>query len=116
MKCGASIPALADQLSQIVANPVKVLDLLLADGKYVFGSEAWLLTPQCPTGVHKELKSGSEAGWRRYIEGCVGTEPNEERKAYWQRAAKALKALKAETTGLKAFGVDCVVREPQART
>ncbi|KAL5360908.1 hypothetical protein BJX96DRAFT_151045 [Aspergillus floccosus] len=89
-KYAASIPALSEKLAPVADDPVKVLDLLLADEKYDFGSGAWFLTSQCSDAVRKELQSGSEAGWRQYIQECVGTDANDDRKAYWQRAVQAL--------------------------
>ncbi|KAL4898526.1 hypothetical protein BDV59DRAFT_5890 [Aspergillus ambiguus] len=89
-KYAASIPALSDKLSSVANDPVKVLDLLLADEKYDFASGAWFLTSQCEKSVRTQLQTGSEAGWTQYIRSCVGTDPNNERKAYWQRAVKAL--------------------------
>ncbi|KAF9884333.1 hypothetical protein FE257_001846 [Aspergillus nanangensis] len=89
-KYAASIPALADKLQAASGDPAKVLNVLLSDEKYDFGSGAWFLTSQCSKEVRSNLQSGSEAGWKDYISSCVGTDANDERKAYWTRAVKAL--------------------------
>ncbi|EAU32363.1 conserved hypothetical protein [Aspergillus terreus NIH2624] len=89
-KYAESIPALAEKLAPVADKPAEVLNLLLADERYDFASGAWFLTTQCTDAVRKQLQSGSEAGWRQYITDCVGTEANEDRKAYWQRAVQAL--------------------------
>ncbi|RHZ51867.1 uncharacterized protein CDV56_100690 [Aspergillus thermomutatus] len=89
-KYAASLPALADKLKDVSGDPAGVLDLLLANEEYDFGSGAWFLATQCSQDVRSELQSGSEAGWQKYISSCVGTDANEERKAYWTRAVQAL--------------------------
>ncbi|GIK06465.1 hypothetical protein Aspvir_002115 [Aspergillus viridinutans] len=91
-KYAASLPALADKLKGVSGDPAGVLDLLLSNEEYDFGSGAWFLTTQCSQDVRSELQSGSEAGWQKYITSCVGTDANEERKAYWTRAVQALGA------------------------
>lgn len=90
LKYAESISELADQLGSIRNDPAKVLDLLLSDEKYDFGSGAWFMTSQCSGDVRAALRNGSEAGWNRYITECVGTTVTEDRKAYWTRAVKAL--------------------------
>ncbi|PWY71559.1 hypothetical protein BO94DRAFT_259984 [Aspergillus sclerotioniger CBS 115572] len=89
-KYAADIPALADKLSSVSGDPTGVLDLLLANEEYDFGSGAWFLTTQCSASVRSQLQSGSEAGWTAYITSCVGTDANDDRKAYWTRAIQAL--------------------------
>ncbi|KAF7117522.1 hypothetical protein CNMCM5793_006544 [Aspergillus hiratsukae] len=89
-KYAASLPALADKLKDVSGDLAGVLDLLLSKEEYDFGSGAWFLTTQCSQDVRSELQSGSEAGWQKYISSCVGTDANEERKAYWTRAVQAL--------------------------
>ncbi|KAF7174889.1 hypothetical protein CNMCM7691_005357 [Aspergillus felis] len=91
-KYAASLPALADKLKGVSGDPAGVLDLLLSNEEYDFGSGAWFLTTQCSQDLRSELQSGSEAGWQKYITSCVGTDANEERKAYWTRAVQALGA------------------------
>ncbi|THC91925.1 hypothetical protein EYZ11_008611 [Aspergillus tanneri] len=89
---GTSIPDIADKLAQVGSDPAGVLDILLNDEAYDFGSGAWFLTTQCTQHVRTQLQSGSEAGWAAYISSCVGTGANEARKAYWTRAVQALRA------------------------
>ncbi|GKZ72129.1 hypothetical protein AnigIFM56816_010283 [Aspergillus niger] len=89
-KYAASLPALAGQLSSVSGDPTGVLNLLLANEDYDFGSGAWFLTTQCSASVRSQLQSGSEAGWAAYITDCVGTNANDDRKAYWTRATQAL--------------------------
>ena len=89
-KYAADIPALAGKLSSVSGDPTGVLDLLLADEEYDFGSGAWFLTTQCSASVRAQLQTGSEAGWTAYITSCVGTDANDNRKAYWTRAIQAL--------------------------
>ncbi|KAL1964191.1 hypothetical protein VTN77DRAFT_7149 [Rasamsonia byssochlamydoides] len=86
----ASIPALSAQYSSVAGNVSAVLDLLLSDETYDFGSAAWFLTSQCNADVRAALQSGSEAGWEEYITDCVGTTVTEERREYWVRAVEAL--------------------------
>ncbi|KAL1981294.1 hypothetical protein VTN96DRAFT_2787 [Rasamsonia emersonii] len=86
----ASIPALASQYRSVSGNVSAVLDLLLSDETYDFGSAAWFLTSQCTPAVRAALQSGSEAGWEGYITSCVGTTVTDDRKAYWTRAVQAL--------------------------
>ncbi|KAJ5669241.1 hypothetical protein N7462_010311, partial [Penicillium macrosclerotiorum] len=89
-KYASSIPALADKLPAVADSPVDLLDLLRDNETYDFGSGAWFLTTQCSDDVRSALQSGSETGWEQYISGCVMTTVTDERKAYWQRATKAL--------------------------
>lgn len=90
LKYAGSIPGLAGKLGPVRNDPSKVLNLLLSDEKYDFGSGAWFLTSQCSSDVRNALQSGSEAGWNKYISECVGTTVTGDRKAYWTRAAQAL--------------------------
>ncbi|KAJ9301364.1 hypothetical protein DTO271G3_1499 [Paecilomyces variotii] len=90
-KYASSLPDLKSKLSSsVTSNPAGLLDLLLANEDYDFGSGAWFLTTQCEDSVRKQLQTGSESGWQAYISQCVGTTVTDERKAYWQRAVKAL--------------------------
>ncbi|KAL4801679.1 hypothetical protein BDV18DRAFT_148545 [Aspergillus unguis] len=86
----ASIESLADRFEAVKDQPGAVLDLLLEDSSVDFGSGAWFLTTQCEDSVREGLKSGSEDGWKGFITGCVGTEANDQRKSYWQKAVEAL--------------------------
>lgn len=87
-KYAASIPALKDKIDG--ASPADLLDLLRNDGATDFGSGAWFLTTQCSKDVRSALADGSESGWEKYTTDCVGTTVTDDRKAYWQRAIKAL--------------------------
>ncbi|OJJ43786.1 hypothetical protein ASPZODRAFT_28057 [Penicilliopsis zonata CBS 506.65] len=89
-KYAASIPALAGNLSSVSSDPVAVLNLLLADENYDFGSGAWFLTTQCSAEQRTQLATGSQAGWEEYISSCVGTTVTDARKAYWDRAVSVL--------------------------
>ncbi|KAJ5475912.1 hypothetical protein N7475_001641 [Penicillium sp. IBT 31633x] len=89
-KYASSLPALKDKLPSVSNSPADLLDLLLSDGAIDFGSGAWFLTTQCSQEVRAALADGSESGWQRYISDCVGTSVTEDRKAYWERAVKAL--------------------------
>lgn len=88
-KYALSIPALSPKVSSN-SDPSAVLDLLLSDESYDFGSGAWFLTTQCSPEVRGALQSGSESGWEMYITGCVGTSVTEDRRSYWDRAVQAL--------------------------
>lgn len=89
-KYASSIPAISDKVSAANGDAGQILDILLADKEYDFGSGAWFLTTQCDQGVRESLQSGSEEGWEGYISGCVGTEANDGRRGYWESAVKAL--------------------------
>ncbi|KAJ5358425.1 uncharacterized protein N7496_010838 [Penicillium cataractarum] len=89
-KYASSIPALADKLPSVQNSPADLLDLLRDNEVYDFGSGAWFLTTQCTADVRSALQKGDQAGWQGYITGCVGTTVTDDRKAYWERAVKAL--------------------------
>jgi hypothetical protein len=89
-KYASSIQALSEQYNSVSGNVSAVLDLLLSDEDYDFGSAAWFLTSQCTSDVRSALQSGSESGWQSYLTQCVGTTVTDERKAYWTRAIQAL--------------------------
>jgi hypothetical protein len=91
-KYASSLPSLADKLPSVPNSPADLLDLLRANEAFDFGSGAWFLTTQCSDDVRSALQKGDEAGWERYITGCVGTSVTDERKSYWERAVKALNA------------------------
>ncbi|KAK2756496.1 hypothetical protein FQN54_005389 [Arachnomyces sp. PD_36] len=88
-----SIPALEKDLAPIIEQPKAVLDLLLTDDDYDFGSAAWFLATQCPEKIRAGLRAGTEEGWRGYITSCVGTTVTEDRKVIWERARKALQVV-----------------------
>jgi hypothetical protein len=89
-KYAASIPEIQSEAQAAAGNVSEVLDLLLSDETYDFGSAAWFLTTQCTAEVRTALQSGSESGWESYVSSCIGTTVTEDRKAYWTRAMQAL--------------------------
>ncbi|PLB49482.1 hypothetical protein P170DRAFT_185013 [Aspergillus steynii IBT 23096] len=88
----ASLPGIADQAAALASDPAGLLDALVANEEYDFGSGAWFLTTQCTPDVRTQLQTGSEEGWASFISGCVGTDANEARRDYWTRAVEALGA------------------------
>lgn len=100
----SSLPALNSSVSKVSNDPAALLDLLRGNETYDFGSGAWFLTTQCSSNVRKQLQSGSESGWQLYISDCVGTSVTEERKAYWEKAVKAL-GVGAGSEGRKSSAV-----------
>lgn len=89
-KYAHSIPLIADKVRQAGNDKGQLLDLLLADKEYDFGSGAWFLVSQCSDVVRESLKERGEEGWEGYVKDCVGTEANEERRGYWKRAVEVL--------------------------
>ncbi|KXG51236.1 uncharacterized protein PGRI_068080 [Penicillium griseofulvum] len=89
-KYASSLPELKDKLPSVSNSPAELLDLLRNDPVTDFGSGAWFLTTQCSKEVRAALADGSEMGWQRFISDCVGTSVTDERKAYWERAVKAI--------------------------
>lgn len=85
-----SIEEISDEVAEADGDKVKILDLLVENEEYDFGSGAWFLTTQCDEDIRKELQSGSEEGWEAYITECIHTEANGERKKYWEAAVEAL--------------------------
>ena len=67
-------------------GPVELLDALVANETYDFGSAAWFLSTQCGPAILEGLADG---GMEAYM-GCIGTTMTPEREAYWQRATAAL--------------------------
>ncbi|KAL1960439.1 hypothetical protein VTO42DRAFT_7738 [Malbranchea cinnamomea] len=82
----ASIPKIKDKFEPIKDDVDAVLDLLLTNDDYDFGSAAWFLTTVCKDDVRKELQKNNDAGWEKYITECIHTTVTEERKQYLQRA------------------------------
>lgn len=80
---------LKDKSSQSV-NTGEILNLLLTNKQYNFGSGAWFLTTQCSDDMQTMLQKGDEQGWEEYITGCVRMEASQGRKMYWERAVGAL--------------------------
>ena len=70
-------------------GPDGILNALVANETYDFGSAAWFLHTQCGTAVETQLASGGMAGFTAYL-GCIGTSMTPDRQAYWQRANAAL--------------------------
>lgn len=89
-KYAHSIPLIADKVRQAGNDKAQLLDLLLADKEYDFGSGAWFLVSQCSEGVREGLNGGTEEGWEGYVRDCVGTEVSEGRRGYWRRAVEVL--------------------------
>ncbi|SPO06734.1 uncharacterized protein DNG_09428 [Cephalotrichum gorgonifer] len=90
LKYAQSIPEIRDEVSQANGDVVQILDLLLSNEEYDFGSGAWFLRMQCDEDVQAQLRSGTEEGWEAYITKCVGTDANAARRAYWQKAVEVL--------------------------
>lgn len=89
-KYAQSITEIQDEVCKASGDVGQILELLLANEEYDFGSGAWFLTTQCKEDVRNQLQSGSEEGWERYITECVETEANADRKGYWEKAVEAL--------------------------
>ncbi|KAF4453272.1 hypothetical protein F53441_4002 [Fusarium austroafricanum] len=64
-----------------------LLDQVTVD-KYNFGSGPWFLATQCKDDVRQAFKQDADAGFKAYIEECVGTEVAP-RQEYFNRAKKA---------------------------
>lgn len=86
----ASIHALAPKIPQTHDNVTSILDLLLSNDDFDFGSAAWFLTTQCKPDVRAALQNGTQAGWQYYLTSCVGTTVSDERLKYWNLANQAL--------------------------
>ena len=71
------------------AGPSGVLDALISNDTYDFGSAAWFLDTQCGPDVKANLATGGLDAFTAYL-GCIGTTMSPDREAYWQRAAVAL--------------------------
>jgi hypothetical protein len=65
-------------------GPAAVLELV-SDDEWSFGSAAWFLRTQCDASIEDGLASGTEAGFKSYIEDCVGTTLTDDRIAGWQK-------------------------------
>lgn len=66
-------------------GPAAVLELVNSL-QWSFGSAAWFLKTQCESSIEDGLATGTEAGWTRYLEECVGTSVTDERTAGWKKA------------------------------
>lgn len=88
-----SIPELKAQTQTANGDKTKILDLLLSQDDYDFGSAAWFLTSHCSRDVRRGLQAGMQAGWKKYITGCVNATVSEERLQYWQIAMKEMREV-----------------------
>ncbi|KAL4793509.1 hypothetical protein BDV19DRAFT_366572 [Aspergillus venezuelensis] len=87
---GASFPEIADRIAEAGDDLTTMLDIILEDPVRDFGSGAWFLVNHCPEQYRTPLQTGSEEGWRGFIENCVETAANVERLSYWVTAKDAL--------------------------
>ena len=87
---GSTFPEIADRIAEAGDDLSTMLDIILEDPVRDFGSGAWFLVNHCPEQYRTPLKTGSEEGWRGFIENCVGTEANVQRLQYWVKAKNAL--------------------------
>ena len=96
----SSIPALSSSLHAVtggakslsVTQQNNVRGLLNANDTYDFGSGAWFLTTQCTESIRTALQNGGQAGWEKYVVGCINTGATPDRVAYWERAMDAFGA------------------------
>ena len=85
-----SISALSGVLAGAEAQgPDAVLQLLIENAEYDFGSAAWFYTSQCGGSVKSGLQAGTQAGWEAYV-GCIGAEVSDDRTALWTTATQVL--------------------------
>ncbi|KAI4223442.1 MAG: hypothetical protein LQ349_007432 [Xanthoria aureola] len=85
-----SIPALKEGLAKAGTDVKAVLALLTSNGEYDFGSAAWFMKTKCSEKVRNGLKTGTTDAWKLYITECIGTTVTDDRKAGWEKAAKAM--------------------------
>ena len=87
-----SLSALSGVLAGAEAQgPDAVLQLLIENADYDFGSAAWFYTSQCGASVKSGLQAGTQAGWEAYM-GCIGAEVSDDRTALWTSAMQVLGA------------------------
>ena len=85
-----SISALSGALAGAEAQgPDAVLQLLIENADYDFGSAAWFYSSQCGASVKSGLQAGTEAGWQAYL-GCIGADDSDDRTAFWTTATQVL--------------------------
>ena len=85
-----SLGALSGVLAGAEAQgPDAVLQLLIVNAEYDFGSAAWFHTSQCGANVKSGLQAGTQAGWEAYM-GCIGAEASDDRTALWTTAMQVL--------------------------
>ena len=89
----ASISEIKDEFEPIKEDVDEILNLLLFNDDYDFGSAAWFLTTVCNDEIRGELQKGTDAGWEKYITKCVGTTATPERKEYLERARDVVNDL-----------------------
>ena len=87
----ASVPALQSKLGSGASGPDVAVDALTADLNLDFGAAAWFLTSQCGPDVVAALKTGRQAEWEAYLQGCVRVSPQEGNRTAWYTAT--VKAL-----------------------
>lgn len=85
-KYAASLPELHPRYIQACNDSSLILDLLLSDPEWDFGSAAWYLTTQCTSEQRVSLQSGSDVAWEGYIRNCLGLAVTPQRREYWNRA------------------------------
>lgn len=85
----ASMPEMKAQADAAGGDVTKLLGLVL-DDEHSLGSGAWFISSQCTEEVRMGLAGGSDAGWEKFITGCVGTTVTEQRRGYWVKAKEAL--------------------------
>ena len=89
LKYAQSIPVLAPQIPMLQQNgPNGILNALVSNDAWDFGSAAWFLSTQCGPSVLTELGSGGAEGFNAYL-ACIGTTNTPDRMAYFQRAMTA---------------------------
>ena len=81
-----SLPDIADKVAG--KAPADVLDLILANDDYDFGSAAWYVTSQAACKPALGLLNGGngEAAFTSYLTDCLGTTVTSERTAYHMKA------------------------------
>ena len=65
-----------------------ILDSLISNETYDFGSAAWFLDTQCGSAVKTRLATAGTDGYTAYLD-CIGATMTPDRMAYWQRASLA---------------------------
>lgn len=91
-----SIPALKSKVAQYGDDVDKLSDgeknkvlALVTPDQYNFASGPWFLATQCDKSVRDALVKDVDAGFKTYMEDCVGVEVTDDRLAYLERAKKA---------------------------
>jgi hypothetical protein len=84
---GVSAGAQAEDLSPELQDAVRGLVL---EDRYAWASAAWFLDTWCSEDVRGGLRDQGRSGWEAYLVGCVGTQVDDGRVQYWERANEAL--------------------------